>query len=244
MGYEAPCTVRFEGKTARGTARLEHKDLVFRGPIRLAIPLKEIDQAQADKGTLHIRFRGTAAELDVGTAAAKWAERIVNPPSRLDKLGVKPGQAIAVLGVDDDELIREMKLRGAAVATRPAAEGAADLVFYAANRRADLARLSALAKTIKPEGAIWIVRPKGQSAITEADSMAGGKAAGLVDVKVVSFSDTHTAEKFVIPVKARPRAAASSTGARVTPAGARAESSRSSSPSPRTRGSAASRGRR
>lgn len=34
--------------------------------------------------------------------------------------------------------------------------------------------------------------------------MAAGKAAGLVDVKVVSFSPTHTAEKFVIPVKDRP----------------------------------------
>jgi hypothetical protein len=33
--------------------------------------------------------------------------------------------------------------------------------------------------------------------------MRAGKAAGLVDVKVVSFSATHTAEKFVIPVRAR-----------------------------------------
>ena len=31
--------------------------------------------------------------------------------------------------------------------------------------------------------------------------MSAGKRAGLVDVKVVSFSDTHTAEKFVIPVR-------------------------------------------
>ena len=33
--------------------------------------------------------------------------------------------------------------------------------------------------------------------------MQAGKAAGLVDVKVVSFSATHTAERFVIPVKDR-----------------------------------------
>jgi hypothetical protein len=33
--------------------------------------------------------------------------------------------------------------------------------------------------------------------------MAAGKAAGLVDVKVVSFSSTHTAEKFVIPISKR-----------------------------------------
>jgi hypothetical protein len=34
--------------------------------------------------------------------------------------------------------------------------------------------------------------------------MRAGQAAGLVDVKVVSFSATHTAEKFVIPLRARP----------------------------------------
>jgi hypothetical protein len=33
--------------------------------------------------------------------------------------------------------------------------------------------------------------------------MAAGKAAGLVDVKVVRFSETHTAEKFVRPVATR-----------------------------------------
>jgi hypothetical protein len=33
--------------------------------------------------------------------------------------------------------------------------------------------------------------------------MAAGKAAGLVDVKVVGFSSTHTAQKFVIPLKNR-----------------------------------------
>jgi hypothetical protein len=35
--------------------------------------------------------------------------------------------------------------------------------------------------------------------------MEAGKAAGLVDVKVISFSDTHTGEKFVIPLALRAR---------------------------------------
>jgi hypothetical protein len=88
-----------------------------------------------------------------------------------------------------------------------------DLVFYPAERRAALDRLSRLRLAIKPDGAIWVVRPKGRQAITESDVRAAGKRADLVDVKVVSFSDTHTAEKFVIPVSkraARQRASASS----------------------------------
>ena len=38
--------------------------------------------------------------------------------------------------------------------------------------------------------------------------MAAGKRAGLVDVKVVSYSDTHSAEKYVIPVARRSAPAA------------------------------------
>jgi hypothetical protein len=48
-----------------------------------------------------------------------------------------------------------------------------------------------------------VVRPKGRTEITEDDVMKAGKAAGLVDVKVVRFSETHTAEKFVIPLSRR-----------------------------------------
>ena len=33
--------------------------------------------------------------------------------------------------------------------------------------------------------------------------MSAGKAAGLVDTKVVAFSPTHTALKFVIPLSRR-----------------------------------------
>ena len=56
MGYDATCTLTFDGKTTRGTALLEHKDLVFRGPVRLVIPLSTITEATACEGTLHLRF--------------------------------------------------------------------------------------------------------------------------------------------------------------------------------------------
>jgi hypothetical protein len=56
---------------------------------------------------------------------------------------------------------------------------------------------------LKPDGALWVIRPKGSKAVSEAEVMSAGKHAGLVDVKVASFSDTHTAEKFVIPRAAR-----------------------------------------
>jgi DUF3052 family protein len=224
MGYDAACTIRFEGRTARGTAWLEHKDLVFRGPFRLAVPIKDITAASTKDGSLIVEFAGQTAEFKIGAVAPKWAGRILNPPSRLDKLGVKPDMKVLVVAFDDKEFVADVTRRGATIA-KAAKEGSADVLFYGADRRDALERLPLLAKQIAPNGAIWVVRPKGQRAITEADVMAAGKRAGLVDVKVVSFSETHTAEKFVIPVARR------------------AAPARSSSPSPRTRGSASSRAR-
>ena len=56
---------------------------------------------------------------------------------------------------------------------------------------------------MKGPAALWIVYPKGQKAITENDVIAAGRKAGLKDVKVVAFSPTHTALKFVIPLAQR-----------------------------------------
>jgi hypothetical protein len=205
MGYDAACTLRFDGKTVRGTAWLEHKDLVFRGPVRLSIPLTSVSSATARNGTLQVRFGDRSAEFTIGTSAEKWAKRIMNPPSRLDKLGIKEGMTIAAIGMTSDRaFLDEAASRGTTVSrSAPRPDRPVDLIFYGAAHRDELGRLAELAKLIKPDGAVWIVRPKGRPEITEAETMAAGKRVGLVDVKVVSFSETHTAEKFVIPVADR-----------------------------------------
>jgi hypothetical protein len=99
-------------------------------------------------------------------------------------------------------LIVEVESRGAQV-PRSVSPHTADIVFYGAERREMLDRLGDLKRLLKPDGALWVIRPKGSSAISESEVMSAGKRAGLVDVKVVSFSDTHTAEKFVIPRASR-----------------------------------------
>lgn len=218
MGYDATGTLKFDGKTSNGIAQLEHKELVFRGTVRLSIPLSSINAATARDGTLHIEFAGEfagefggefggkSAELTIGAAAEKWAKRITSPPSRLDKLGVKAGMTIAAIGISDEGFLTEAAERAEKVTRRaPAATRPADLIFYGVDHRDALGELAALKRLIKPDGAVWVVRPKGRKDITEAETMAAGKRAGLIDVKVVSFSDTLTAEKFVIPVAKRPQ---------------------------------------
>jgi hypothetical protein len=79
----------------------------------------------------------------------------------------------------------------------------AALVFYGAEDRGDLKRVKAFAARLAPDGALWVVYPKGQKRITENDVITAGRAAGLKDVKVVGFSSTHTALKFVVPLASR-----------------------------------------
>ena len=112
---------------------------------------------------------------------------------RIEKLGVRPGTVVLLVSVTDAHFISELQAAGARI-TRTAAP---DLIFCAVDTRASLATLADLAKRMKPAGALWTIRPKG-AALSEADVLTAGQAAGLVDVKVVRFSDTHTANKFVV----------------------------------------------
>jgi hypothetical protein len=121
---------------------------------------------------------------------------------RLAKLGVKPEWRVAVIAIDDAAFLTELK---AAVSTLSIGTviNECDAIFFGVSKESHLPRLAKLKHSIKSNGAIWVIRPKGRPEISEASVMAGGKLVGLVDVKVVSFSETHTAEKFVIPVANR-----------------------------------------
>ena len=123
------------------------------------------------------------------------------PTPLLDKLGIKPGQRILAIGQLDQDFIARLRAAGADVSTRKRPNN--DLIFLAATDREALWQLGPLQEYLERDGAIWTIRPKGVKQITERDVMEAAKLAGLVDVKVAKFSETHTAEKLVIPVAQR-----------------------------------------
>jgi hypothetical protein len=205
MGAEAVCTAAFKGRTAEGKARLETDVLQFRSAgLRLSIPFREMSSVTARDGTLSVTSPAGTASFSLGGAAAKWAEKIRHPPSRLAKLGVKPAWRVSAIGVDDQEFLKELEDAVALISIGRVVK-ASDAIFFGARRETELMRLEKLKASLAPNGALWIVRPKGRPEISERAVMRAGHAAGLVDVKVVSFSPTHTAEKFVIPLKDRSR---------------------------------------
>lgn len=123
----------------------------------------------------------------------------------LDKLGVKPGSRVAVIDLDDPKFMRLLRERTPDIVRgRPRAP--CDLVFLGASDLHDLERLKEVKNWIEPNGGIWVVRPKGgRGSLRDTDLIEAGLAAGLVDNKIASFSDTHGAMRFVFRLRDRPK---------------------------------------
>ncbi len=197
MGQELKCTARFGGQSFDGKALLETDYLLFRADnLRVKAMLKELKSVDAVKGVLNLLTPEGLLSLDLGFAASKWAIKIKNPPTRTDKLGIKAGDEVTLIGHFEPSFAREIKKAGAKV-------GSGLPIFYSCQSRSDLENVDHFRAALKETGALWIVYPKGNRKITELDVIATVRAGGLKDIKVVSFSPTHTALKFVIPVADR-----------------------------------------
>ena len=130
-------------------------------------------------------------------------ERDYSHRSLFDKLGVTADARVALVGEHDDAFVTDLNLRLAMAAT-PKPRAKYNLIFVRIDRPADLARIASSAKYLKPDGALWLIHPKGRAASpTDAEVRAVGLDAGLVDNKISAYSDTHTATRYVIPVNRR-----------------------------------------
>lgn len=202
MGNELKCTVRFGEEASEGKALLETNEVLFRGEFRLKIPFASIKSAKAVDGELHLQTVNGLAIFEIGPAAKKWREKIIHPKTRIEKIGVKPGARVSLLGNFDAVFLDELKLVAGSVSKDKVAADS-DTIFFAADSLKELSSVSKIAKSLKGATAMWVVYPKGQKTITENDVIGAGRKAGLKDVKVVGFSATHTALKFVLPLTKR-----------------------------------------
>jgi hypothetical protein len=202
MGNQAKCVLRVEGKRYGGKALLETNELIFRGAeCRVKIAFGEIRSVTAEDGELRVSTNSDLTVFEVGAVAKKWREKILHPKTRIEKLGVKSGMPVAFLGATEEAFARELRKSKAEV-LKGSADGAA-LLFLPVQERRHLGNLAKAAKKLKGAAGLWVIYPKGKKEITEVDVISAGRATGLKDVKVVGFSATHTALKFVIPVDKR-----------------------------------------
>jgi hypothetical protein len=201
MGARVSCSATFKRRTSAGHAELETDYVLFRGDFRVKMPFASISRVSARAGVLTLKGTEGVLALTLGAKAEQWAGAIKSPKSRVDKIGVKAGQRVSVIGIPQRAFLDELRGVGAEVSER--VRKASDAIFVGVESGADLDRMASLATSLAPAGALWAIRRKGVADASESLTRAAGKAAGLVDVKVVRFSDTHTAEKFVIPKSSR-----------------------------------------
>lgn len=134
--------------------------------------------------------------------AQKEALKLRYPASRLDKLGVKDTSIVSVLGVDDPTFPDEITARTRTVSFGRTRKNCS-LIIYGVSVLTDLNKLTTLREAITQDGAIWAVWPKGRKELREDDVRRAAIAQGLVDIKVMSFSDTLSGLKLVIPLAQR-----------------------------------------
>jgi hypothetical protein len=196
MGNEALCRVELDGAAADAKVLLETDELIVRGAMKVRIPFAEITSLDADGDALRVAWNGRRCTIALGAQSEKWAEKIRNPKSVADKLGVRAGQRVSLLGEHDASFVSAIEKSGADVVRTPRSDSHA--IFFATANRSELAQLATLRNFLVPAGALWVVRPKGVTTIAESDVLDAGRAAELVDVKVVRISATLTGEKFVV----------------------------------------------
>jgi hypothetical protein len=135
------------------------------------------------------------------------AERDYSHRDVVDKLGIKPGAALAFdrapLAVDADLRARALAKAGRDEA---AADEPVDVVLIGADASTEVeAVLERWRARIDPAGGIWLLTPKrGQPGyVDQRELILAGPAAGVVDNKICSISNTISAMRFVIRKKDR-----------------------------------------
>ena len=193
MGKEATVTAVFADGADEGRLQYEPPKLVFKGAERRVFEGEALKGVKAEGAELVL---ADGARFTLGEKqAAGWVDAILNPKGRMDKIGAKAGMRAAVMGVKDEALSAELTAKGAIPVTELAN---LDLLFYAADSDAELARIGGLVPLLSDKGALWVVSRKGKAAtVKDVEVMTAAKAHGLVDNKVVAFSPTHTSLRFV-----------------------------------------------
>src|SRR6266478_852660 len=195
MGKELQGAVRVGRACHKGKILLETSELIFRGKdYRLKITFGEMRDVQAKNGQLRIATNDDVLTFEVGTAAEKWREKILHPKTRAQKLGVKEGTKVRLLGEFPSDFVKELQGSSAEV-IRAGTVANVDQTFFAADGNSALAAIGKYASKINGAEALWVVYAKGKKDPSENDVIAAGRKAGLKDVKVVGFSsrsEEHT----------------------------------------------------
>lgn len=125
------------------------------------------------------------------------------------KLGIKPGDAVALLGAPSGWAIDDLP---GGVALRTTARSSLDVIIAFFDQRVKVERrLPAVLRALRPDASLWVAWPRKAaghvSDISENDLRAIILPTGLVDVKVAALDQDWSGLKFVWRRELRPQVA-------------------------------------
>lgn len=196
MGLEKDTVVFVGGRSHACNVHLEPTEIVCRGDLGRKFALAELRELAVDGARLAFVVGKERIAIELGKSAATWLERIRNPRSRVQKLGVTAGMKVCVLGAADAEAIDEVAaVLGESPKTRLAA--GTDVVLLFCAEPDDLARLPMVEPKLADKGAVWVLWPKGRKDFAHDHVVAAGKTAGLSITKSMGFSEVLTGLRLV-----------------------------------------------
>ena len=183
MGLDTRCSATFNKQTSVGRVQLETDYVLFRGDFRVKLALAAITGLAIKDGVLSLKSAEGTLALALGPAADTVGrkDRIAEEPRREARRQARRTRVSR--GRRRPRICRRADDRPAPTSSSRVRKQS-DQIYVAIESSKDLARFKALLPSLNPDGAIWAIRRKGLADASEAATMAAGKAAGLVDVKV------------------------------------------------------------
>lgn len=198
MGTNSHGSVNVGGQKVNCEADFASDHVVFSGGRRGEVKYSKIKVLGTARGILKIEVDGAVMEFPLGDKVDRIAAKIRKPPTLFDKLGIKDGTAGHFVGTPA-WFGKQAEAMGL---TEGYPRKPVDLLIVAAGSPDEL-DFDDWRKRITEQGGVWVVYRKGGHGTRELDVIEAGRAAGLKDIKVVRFDDTHTALKFVVPLAQR-----------------------------------------
>ncbi len=193
MGLEAKTTAVKGQVSATGRLHVDSKQIAFTSKdLKWSLDLGPAVKTKSTNGQLVVWKGQDKITFDV-EKVDRWIDKIMNPPSLLEKLGVKP-EMKCWLSSGFSRTFRQQLKDGAASITRKIEN--CDLAFLFLNDREQFGLMMETCEQLPEKINIWVVYPKGVQQITQGDVMSQMKKIGFGPGKTAAFDDQLSSMRY------------------------------------------------
>lgn len=192
MAMEAACRLQVGRQKYEGRVRMEGGYIDFSGATKFRFRLGEIRNPSRAEDAIQFDFHGNAVSIQVGEKAApRWIDYILHPQTQAEKLGVREGDTVRIIGHEDPELLASIADKGASAVHSSTAT--CDVMVLGVERPTDLHAVRHLFDRIRPSGSLWVLLPKSVRTVTKANVVVAARESSLELSKALDYSESFSA---------------------------------------------------